>query len=292
MKIIEPSVELWLPKNEIQHVARCARVCYGKESGDDTHLYNALSRKGHFSMYRHETHYIVIPSGKTNVDDCIDTILNLDGSSPGFDWTIGPDEEVIIVLNGQWCIENYETYHRLEEYEITMQEFQDMYVGFPPALNMMRYTFCITTQISTTRELNRVSPNNIAEQSTRYVESDGIVCRPHWITDSMIAAYNDSILREYTFSKKDYVGAMYLDACEKAFKSYKKLISNYISREDARGVLPLDTATKVVYTYSVEEWKHILDLRLYDKTGKAHPNCKVVMKEVEKLLKEKGYGFN
>lgn len=33
----------------------------------------------------------------------------------------------------------------------------------------MRYTFRVTTQISTSRELNRVSPNNIAEQSTRYV---------------------------------------------------------------------------------------------------------------------------
>lgn len=28
---------------------------------------------------------------------------------------------------------------------------------------MMRYTFCVDTQISTSRELNRVSPNNIAE---------------------------------------------------------------------------------------------------------------------------------
>lgn len=32
---------------------------------------------------------------------------------------------------------------------------------------MMRYTFCVDTQISTSRELNRVSPNNIAEKSTR-----------------------------------------------------------------------------------------------------------------------------
>ena len=47
--------------------------------------------------------------------------------------------------------------------------------------------------------------------------------------------------------------------------------------EDARGLLPLDTATKVVYTYSVKEWEDILALRLYDKTGKAHPNCKAVM---------------
>lgn len=44
---------------------------------------------------------------------------------------------------------------------------------------MMRYTFCVDTQISTSRELNRVSPNSIAEKSTRYVYEDGTICRPH-----------------------------------------------------------------------------------------------------------------
>lgn len=46
---------------------------------------------------------------------------------------------------------------------------------------MMRYTFCVDTQISTSRELNRVSPNSIAEKSTRYVYEDGSICRPHWL---------------------------------------------------------------------------------------------------------------
>ena len=63
--------------------------------------------------------------------------------------------------------------------------------------------------------------------------------------------------------------------------SYRKLILDGMKPEDARGVLPLDTATKVIYTYSVKEWQHILDLRLYDKTGKAHPNCHVVMQMVK-----------
>jgi len=63
--------------------------------------------------------------------------------------------------------------------------------------------------------------------------------------------------------------------------SYRKLILDGMKPEDARGVLPLDTATKVIYTYSVQEWQHILDLRLYDKTGKAHPNCHVVMQMVK-----------
>lgn len=36
-----------------------------------------------------------------------------------------------------------------------------------------------------------------------------------------------------------------------------------IHRQDARGKLPLDTATRCIYTYSVREWRHIIDLRYY-----------------------------
>ena len=32
MKIIEPKVELWRQEDAKAHVARCARVCYGKET--------------------------------------------------------------------------------------------------------------------------------------------------------------------------------------------------------------------------------------------------------------------
>lgn len=35
MKIIEPKVELWRQEDAKAHVARCARVCYGKETGND-----------------------------------------------------------------------------------------------------------------------------------------------------------------------------------------------------------------------------------------------------------------
>lgn len=36
MKIIEPKVKLWQQGNDAKaHVARCARVCYGRETGND-----------------------------------------------------------------------------------------------------------------------------------------------------------------------------------------------------------------------------------------------------------------
>ena len=56
--------------------------------------------------------------------------------------------------------------------------------------------------------------------------------------------------------------------------------------QDARGILPLDTATKCFYTYSIKEWKHILDLRYKGTTGKPHHNAKIIATEIYKNLKE------
>lgn len=43
MKIVEPFVELWKQGDDVKaHVAKCARVCYGKESGNDNVTINTL----------------------------------------------------------------------------------------------------------------------------------------------------------------------------------------------------------------------------------------------------------
>lgn len=51
MKIIEPKVKLWQQGGDAKaHIARCARVCYGRTSGNDemtasdyTHLFGYLN---------------------------------------------------------------------------------------------------------------------------------------------------------------------------------------------------------------------------------------------------------
>ena len=156
---------------------------------------------------------------------------------------------------------------------IDNKQFLEDCAKHPGLFELYRLTFCITTQISTSRELNRVSPNNIAERSTRFCSAKGglAICRPWWIKSPI----------------EDAVSALsyYNLACE-AEKTYMTLLLRGMKPENARGVLPLDTATKVIYTYSVQEWQHILDLRLYDKTGKAHPNCHVVMQMVKDQINQ------
>lgn len=149
----------------------------------------------------------------------------------------------------------------------------------------MRYTFKVTTQISTSRELNRVSPNNIAERSTRYVYEDGTICKPHWMTINEANEFNNNHQAGMTT-----IGRNYINSCIQSFGTYKDLIEiNGLNRQDARGVLPLDTATECVYSYSYKEWLEILKKRLYHTTGKAHPNCVIICQMIENELKELGY---
>lgn len=281
MNIIEPKAELWIPENHIQHVTRCARVCYGKDAGNDEKLYNALKSSKHNSMFRHETHYIYIPLD--NQTSLLSDNIDWFGQTIGFDYKYALSGDLLVVVNGNWVIDYPDVFEVFKKYEVTIEEFSKHLVneyddGIEDLTNMVRYTFCLTTQISTSRELNRVSPNNIAERSTRYVdESSGTICRPHWITKDIIKAWDDVVLREYHYDNNTYEGIMYLDEVASSFYIYSRLLGKGIKKEDARGVLPLDTATKVVYTYSLDEWRHIFNLRYYDKTGKAHPNCKVIM---------------
>lgn len=275
MKIIEPQAELWIPDNPRAHVARCARVCYGKEEGNNERLYQALLNNKHHSMFRHETHYYIAPIN----DFCVEDLVTFYQKDIGFDSTRHKGK-YYIVINGHWGINHSEDCKYLAKYEVPVEEFDKNEISF----NMKRYTFCLTTQISTTRELNRVSPNNIAERSTRYVEECGTICRPHW----MYITENESIYSDYY---KDISLTKYVDSCELAFNNYRVLINQGMSREDARGILPLDTASKVVYTYSVKEWQNIINLRYYGTTGRPHPNAKLIIGMVKEELEKLGYKF-
>lgn len=72
MKIIEPKVELWQQGDDSKaHVARCARVCYGRESGNDEATIKRLINDEHWSMFRHGTYYMIA----NDSDKTLETIV-------------------------------------------------------------------------------------------------------------------------------------------------------------------------------------------------------------------------
>lgn len=193
MKIIQPKVELWQQgEDKVAHVARCARICYKKETGNDSALYGSLERRNHLSMYRHETYYAAVPTYKKDsiIWQCLAGYMHC----PYIKW-VRYRNNTYIITNGNFIRDivkdNPVLFHMIYDNQITSEEAEQIK---PIWEHFIRYTFCVVTQISTSRELNRVSPNNIAEQFTRYVYEDGTICKPHWMSDEIATHFNEEPL--------------------------------------------------------------------------------------------------
>lgn len=294
MKIIEPYIEHWKQGDDVKaHVAKCARVCYGKETGNDDVTINTLLKKHHWSMFRHESVYVI-----GEFTSRLAIALERYSNNPYINWTFH-NNKLYIATNGNFCLDLKErqevnahaqillTY--INYYRVSEDTFFNDEIGY----NMMRYTFCIVTQISTSRELNRVSPNNIAEQSTRYVYENDTICRSHWLEGYNIVhnIYGKYIVYKDGKENNDINHKVftYFQSCKNSFDNYRFLVNAGLHRQDARGVLPIDTATKCIYTYSINEWKHIIKLR---SDSAAHPNAQIISNMIKKELEELGYEFN
>ena len=53
-------------------------------------------------------------------------------------------------------------------------------------------------------------------------------------------------------------------------------------------VLPLDTATELVHTAFVSDWKHFFDLRALGTTGQPHPDAKAIALPLLEEFKDRG----
>ena len=287
MKIIEPKVELWQQGGDAKaHVARCARVCYGRETGNDEATIKRLINDEHWSMFRHGPYYMIANDSDKTLETIIINYANTIGFSYHYEKHV-----YYITVNGNWVLDHKTQFGYISKYIVPIEDFRNTEIGF----HMMRYTFCVDTQISISRELNRVSPNSIAEKSTRYVYEDGSICRPHWLNGYYICKDIVGRYDVYKDGKRDtdinHKVLTYIESCDFSFAKYKYLVEAGLHRQDARGVLPFDTATRCIYTYSIDEWRHIIDLRYYGTTGKPHPNAKIIAGMIRNNLMELGYDF-
>lgn len=274
MILIEPKVELLKEDNFYSHVANCARVCYASNNNsninDEQFCKNVLIANNHLSMFRHATIYCKYDKNDWNkyTVDIFHLAQNINVVYLG---------DLYIIMNGQSYLE-FKRNNIAETLKIDSHIIKDL----PNELNeYKRFTFKVITQISTSRELNRVSPNNIAERSTRYCNyskdkfgNQICICKPYYYDNLEIADQLAFINR-----MSEYEG------------NYLNRISRGWKPEDAREFLPLCTATEVVYTYNVREWRHIIDLRYYGITGKSHPNAKIIVGMIRDQLIYLGYKF-
>ena len=288
MKFTEPQVEWWQQTSLAQHIARVGRICYkakGKQPEDgmtedevkafiqkrDEERCKGFWESGHRSMYRHGTIYFFMPHEK-GLPNYIWAYLN---ASPYIDYAT-KNHKVWISTNMQFLLENKNMMDALSPYDVSEDEFIDKAMKYEceEAFYIIRMTLVVTTQISISRELNRTSPNSIAEQSTRYCNLDkkgGVqIARPHWHVEG-----------------SRWQRMVYGFVCRVCEWGYNRLLKSGLKPQDARGILPLDTYTVVAYTYTLSEWSHILELRYHGTTGTPHPNAKIIGEKIRNIIIER-----
>lgn len=315
IRIVKPEVELWKQGDDItKHIARCARLCYASTGDQDQALINSLRKRSHNSMFRHWGIYYKIPYDIYKID--MFYVVNSMKDNP-FVNIIFTKDYVYISFNYNYYIDHY-TNHYYESFIISISPYQvnvDTFMNSEVAREIVYHTFFVRSSISTSRELNRVSPNAIAERSTRYVNygKQGLVtiCAPYWLhIDNEVyykyqdyehylsidntdwhpwanAPWEDSIDSE----KIQPITQAYFCSWFNAATDYLWLIEQGEVPQDAREVLDLITVTECAYTYTVKQWRDILDLRYYGTTGKPHPNAKFVATIIKNNLEELGYEF-
>lgn len=285
MKIIQPSAEWWPQTDEISHLARVGRICYKSKGAPvppglspdeerefrrkrDKKLASTFEKSGHVSMLRHVSVYFYVPDDR-KLPNKVWALLT---ASPFIAYSpLG--HKVWISTNANLLLDDKDLFTLMKPYQVDEDKFIELAIRhkFDDAIGLVRMTMVVTTQISTSRELNRTSPNAIAEQSTRYcnLEKKGGVqiAEPHWLQNA-----------------SRWQRMLFTGACRVAEWAYLRLLHSGMKPQDARGVLPLDTYTVVAYTYDLAEWKRIIDLRFHGTTGAPHPNAKIVCSQIRDII--------
>lgn len=80
--------------------------------------------------------------------------------------------------------------------------------------------------------------------------------------------------------------SIWYNSCKSAEDAYMVLLSNGIKPELARNVLPLSTATELIMTANIREWRNVLRLRS-SHNMRAHPQMRSICDRLLSELKSK-----
>lgn len=286
MKLIEPNVteitDFEGVDNFYKAVARAARICYASDkTTDDKNFVENLIKSKHFSPFEHA----IITIKESYEEEKNDFYADLHDNIYNNNYTIIPDRKDYIIINGRVLIEsiiklkgtNRIINSTTELLDLTLKYFKEKEINVPTFKS-----FIVDTSIGCTREMNRHHDNfYICEQSTRYVNfskgkfgGEVAINIPYWLTEE-----------HELFATKEYL--TYMQAMSDLYVKLNEADYQGLPLDAIRGILPLDTHTRAIYTATIEEWQHIIDLRLKGTTGKPHGDIMIIADKIDKLIHHK-----
>lgn len=137
----------------------------------------------------------------------------------------------------------------------------------PSIFHEKRYTFKFTCDRGISHELVRHRAFSFLQESTRYCNY-----------------MMDKFGNEVTFIEPSSYCEMMTHAFKNAEDTYMMLIDAGWTPQQARAVLPNALKTELVMTGFANDWRYLLDLRYFEKTGPVHPDMKVLMQKLAALM--------
>ena len=252
-----------------------ARNCYKSEDkitdGSAEKMVEFLKNRGHYSPLEHGTVYLAIPfkydSAPHTADHAYEYITNK------YSKVNVADNTLYITTNFRVLVEN----NWLDDLK---------YLCEPTEHHEKRVSVMVTCAIGISREFNRHRTISPSEQSTRYCNyskdkfgGEITFVIPEWVKKYDYFRCGE----EYAVNRLNEDVACWYELLEKSEKSYLSLISKGCKPQEARDVLPLSTATTVMYTGFVSDWKHFFELRT---SVGAHPDARAIAIPLEEKFNE------
>lgn len=263
MKLINSKVELiQQPKGLLgvyKQIELCGRTCYKSEDNithdSCTRFVNAMVKNKHTAMLEHGTVYLTVPVAS---DDDL-TALGI-----YYKYKINPYSKVVYHDNNYYITTNYRVI-------VENSWDDDLKYMSEPSFHIKRYCFRITCNRIQSQSICRHRHFSFAQESTRYCNYS-----------------KDKFNHEICFVLPELYtkNESYEELLKNAEQTYFKLIEQGWKAESARDVLPNALKTEICVTGFEDDWKHFLDLRYRETTGKAHPDMKAIATKISKILEE------
>lgn len=271
MKLIRSSFEV-LPQapgleGMYKQIEIGARNCYKSEDkiaeGSAEKMVEFLIGRKHYSPLEHGTVYMFVPLQSIIGYQTVQKYIKNKYSKVHM-----RNEHFLLDSNGYYITTNYRV--------IIENQWQDdlKYRCDVTAWHEKRISVMVTCAIGISREFNRHRVFSVSEQSTRYcnyskdkfgVEITYVI--PSWATN-LSPEYND-----LECSGIDHNELVLLDSLKQGERHYMVMMRNGAKPQEARDVLPLATATTVMYTGFLSDWEHFFELRT---SNGAHPDARAI----------------
>lgn len=297
MKIIKPSFKI-LEQGEgmlgiFEQIAECASTCYKsvpKKGEDAVTFVRKLIENKHTAMLEFGTVYLIIPASS----DDYDFIWNKDKLIRALRDNPHTKIRYISGAHAYYVTTNYRVITEQVPEDLNPLQFRTS----KTLQHTPRYCVRLITDIGIGRELCRHRNFSFAQESTRYANyskdkfgNELTFVVPKWSNICSqetinVSGHFISCSNPLSLSNND---KRFIYLLSDAEQTYLDLCKNGLKAEEARDVLPLCTKTEICMCGFEEDWKHLFDLRVLDKTGPAHPDMKILMTPVYEEFKQKGY---